>query len=181
MLVCDRAQQLAKRFKANIVSKRDSKLKYWGYVSKYFSNITKDEWVRGFNTTIGNTIYVSDGFLELSDYYQLRIIVHELVHVLQFREAPIQYPSRYAINKHYRAIYEAEAESAARQFVYMTLPNTLSENPLVAHYVKYGLTEDDIDTMRSIIKSDMVTLKQTGMPASPVVDIAVNIYKEQRV
>lgn len=179
MPVCERALKLANRFKANIVSKRDSKLKYWGYVSKYFSGITREEWVKSFNTTIGSTIYVSDDFLDSCAYVQMRIIAHELVHVLQFREAPIQYPSRYASNKHYRAIYEAEAESAAYQFRQLAGGGIPDTNIYVAHYVKYGLTEDDIDTMRSIIKSDMVTLKQTGMPASPVVDIAVSIYKEK--
>lgn len=112
---------------------------------------SEDAFLKRYWTTLGPVIYrpIGAGPLEES----LRILCHELTHVVQFWRDPLSYVARYATEKG-RAELEAEAERGAVETWWLLtgeLPATLADLDRTRH--GYALDDSHADLTRDLLET----------------------------
>lgn len=106
------------KYKIKLAVKNKSNfMKAAGLLQTLFSKISYKEFMSGYTSTIGSTIYSDAEWIERIKYNKFDIddvalLVHETQHILQFRNGSW---NKY-IRTGGRALLEAEAISAANQF-----------------------------------------------------------------
>jgi hypothetical protein len=166
-------------------------MKVISYLSPYFTKgISKKDFMEETVTTVWNTVYINDKFF-INPSAAVDCFLHELLHVEDDRQNPVQYKSRYLSNPHYRAIYEAHSISAKWQLsmLYNTPIAAITFKPnwvnmkrdiigSLSIYKKYGFNESDLKTMAAIITSDLITLNQTGLTSSTAINATLELIKK---
>ena len=135
---------------------------------------TSDAFLTRYWTTLGCVIYapVGAGPLDAS----LRVLCHELTHVVQFWRDPLSYVSRYASRKG-RAELEAEAERAAVEVWWLLtgeLPATLADLDKTRHGYAMddapGDHDDHADLTRDLLETACASV------ATGVISTDVGLY-----
>ncbi len=130
--------------------------------------IKRDEFMTKYVTTIMDRVYIDDDFYKDPDS-ALSCFIHEIQHVHDYRKDRIRYNTRYLANAHYRALSEANGESAEYQMrrIYtnsmVQMPSASTVFNSLKKYRNYGLSDDDIESMVGVIRSDLRTLDLLGM------------------
>lgn len=94
---------------SEIVRKQDSK--FMRFLATFVPGISKEDFLNKFCTTVGNKIYITytpGNASEVPLWEQVVILVHEHVHVQQFRDTT-WFSLKYLLSKKFRANVEAEA------------------------------------------------------------------------
>jgi hypothetical protein len=84
-------------------------MKASAFILERLGPIPKGEFQTNYTTTIGETIYAPKDFWDWSFEQAQDTLVHEFVHVNQYRRDGLTFMFRYVTNPGWRARYEAEA------------------------------------------------------------------------
>lgn len=173
---------MANKYDCEIVDKEDDlMMEAIGYFLDGIGVMDKEDFLNNFTTTLYDNIYVPfeiGNNTECNLNTQISILIHELVHVRQFKEAKIKMPLAYLVNSADRAMYESEAWSGNIEFLYKR-GYTITEKYL-DHYSnkfkKYGGNSKDILVIKNKMKSDLAMIKQ-NIPLTPEVTQALEILR----
>jgi hypothetical protein len=121
---------------ANWIDKKMKELGGIRNIKIIFSDPLPFEWLPGNRNSIQGitfwyNIYLRKSFypIDLKDENMIELILHELVHVEQFRRNPLQFPGSYLIKYLYYGYWEHPAEVEARNRSRQLLLEYLSEDP----------------------------------------------------
>jgi len=178
-VTCEQAKMIiavmAKRENVTIISKNKSTfMKVLSYMVPLFSGIKRDEFMTKYVTTIMDRVYIDDDFYK-DPNSALSCFIHELQHVYDYRHDRIRYNTRYLANAHYRALSEANAESAEYQMERIhtngmcSMPSATMIFNNLQKYRAYGLSDADIESMVGVIRSDLRTLDSIGMVSNEAI------------
>lgn len=116
----------------------------------------KDQFMRGFVTTLYNTIYIpfeigiNDERWDLWD--QICVCVHEHQHIEQGeRDGWVTFVSRYLTSSSYRASYEAEAYGCNLEMEFWRTGKIIDIGARVSSLKNYGCKDDDIEMAKHIL------------------------------
>jgi len=148
-LVKDFYAAATKQYGASIINKSDNE--FMKLVSSFLDGIgvlDKDVFMKHFVTTVGTSIYIpyevgADG--EWSLWNQIGVLVHELVHCEQYREAPAAFMVKYLVNKSDRATYEAQAYGADLEMKYWFNGQGYDIKKRTQSLLNYGLQQEHCD------------------------------------
>ena len=174
------ADALLTRFRAVVRQKGDAiemraAAVIFGVVALFGVSVpTSDAFLTRYWTTLGCVIYtpVGAGPLDAS----LRVLCHELTHVVQFWRDPLSYVSRYASRKG-RAELEAEAERGALEVWWLLtgeLPRELADLDRTRHGYALGDSPGDHDDHADLTR-DLLETACTSV-AQGVISTDVGLY-----
>ena len=161
------------KFDASSVDKDDSTfMKAIGGFLDAIGILDKKDFLERFTTTIFKTIYrpfkIGDANSEYSLWEQMSVLVHELVHVEQYKADPFGFPFAYVANKSARAQYEAEAYSADLEMHYWMHGHLYDVKSRAANLQYYGLEQEHIDYAASYLESIGMTIENSDAAVNPV-------------
>ena len=152
-----------------------------GYFLEVFGDITEKDFMENFTTTLGEWVFLN---FEIGNEKQKKLVnqvsllIHELVHVKDYREEAIIMPILYLSQNGEKSIYEARAWSANIEFRYRAngsyKPNFDSFGE---KFRKYGGNSDDKKVIAKALESDFLMIEQ-GIKISPIVRHAIEVLKE---
>ncbi len=160
-------------FGAKSVDKNDSGfMKAVGSFLDVIGILDKDEFLNHFTTTIFTTIYrpfdIGDGDDGWDLWHQITICVHELVHVLQYKDDPIGFTFSYVGSKNSRSEYEAKAYAADMEMHYWRYGKLYNIEHRMQSLKSYGVDQEHIDFAVSVMES----IGETVLAGATVNDVA---------
>lgn len=160
-------------FGCSVIDKADSKnMKAVAVFLDAIKVTDRDDFMTRFTTTIFDDIYIPFDVGDAGDYSlvdQVDILVHELVHVQQFRDDRVGFTVGYLLHEAARAEYEAVAYSADMEMHFWRtgeIYDIRARAQLLSHY---ALEADEIDFAANWMESIAMTI-QAG---AAVNDVAV--------
>lgn len=162
-----------KEFDADSVDKDDSGfMKAVGGFLDAIGILDKEDFLERFTTTIFKTIYRPFKVGEPNGMYslweQVTVLVHELVHVQQYKDDPFGFPFAYVANKSARSEYEAQAYSADLEMHYWMHGHLYDVHSRAANLKYYGLEQEHIDYAASYLESIGMTIENSDAAINPV-------------
>lgn len=164
------------KYKAKVINRKDSLLiKIIGRVMALFRLTTYDHWMNYVGTTLLNRIYIP---FELGKEHptwnllvQLNYIVHEMVHVSQYRNSKLM-PLKYLFSKKKRTEYECEGYASNLRMDYEL--NRVVDPLKYLNSLKglYALSDSNINDASKYFLDAMLTMKK-GDTISPIADEAL--------
>lgn len=142
---------VVKLFGADVPSSEEFQTRYW--------------------TTLGPVIYAPAGKLDALGEH-LRVLCHELTHVVQFWRDPIDFLARYLTSKG-RAELEAEAERAACEVWWIltgTIPADLGAVDITRH--GYVLDEGHADLTRDLLEQAVTSVRAGVLSTDVGIEVA---------
>lgn len=140
------------QYKANTTSKSNSDfMKLIGSFLDGIGVLDKELFMRQYTTTIGTTIYTPyeigvDGGPDGYDLWdQVKVLVHELTHAVQYRTHPAKFLVLYLASPSDRATYEAEALAADLQIYWWMYGRGYDTKQRVRTLLNYGLKQGHCD------------------------------------
>lgn len=140
------------KYGANVTSKSNSDfMKLVGSFLDGIGVIDKEKFMRQYTTTIGATIYspyeigVDGGSGGYDLWDQVKILCHELVHVVQYKTHPAKFLVLYLASPSDRASYEAEAYAADLQLFYWMYGHGYDTAQRAKSLLNYGLKQEHCD------------------------------------
>lgn len=137
------------KYGASVVNKTNSDfMRIIGSFLDGIEVLDKELFMKQFTTTIGTTIYTPyeigvDGGTSGYDLWdQVKIAVHELTHVMQYRTYPVKFMVLYLASPSDRATYEAEAYAADLQLYYWKYGKSYDTAQRAQSLLHYGLKQD---------------------------------------
>lgn len=142
---------VAKLFGAGVPSSEEFQTRYW--------------------TTLGPVIYAPAGKADALGEH-LRVLCHELTHVVQFWRDPIDFLARYLSSKG-RAELEAEAERAACEVWWIltgTIPADLGAVDITRH--GYALDDGHADLTRDLLEQAVTSVRAGVLSTDVGIEVA---------
>lgn len=139
---------------------------------------SRDEFLSRFVTTIGPVIYDTEQSEALADTdpaAYVALYAHECTHGVQWYREPFTFPGRYlglVLNaqggeKEPRALYEAEAEGAALEVLYLLTGNIPTERAALARRFSAGYGFGDAELLyQDALLTGIVTSVKSGLVSS---------------
>jgi hypothetical protein len=160
VLTPDQIKLVSKKFNVNFVKKDSSfVMKVASRIVPIFSQISKNEFMKYYVTTLFNNIYYTDP----SDL-ELDLVVHELTHVLQFRDGSfLQY-----VTKAGRALLEGRAKCAEIELD-LSIGESYNIEDMAEMLLEYGLGDAEVRVVRNMLLSTEKSFKNTQEIHSDVV------------
>jgi hypothetical protein len=126
--------------------------------------VDKEVFLQNFTTTVGTVIYApfTVGVGDSAALWgQVTTLVHELVHVTQFKHAPAEFMLKYLCDKSARATYEAEAYSAGLE-LYIWNGEPVDVAALSQSLLSYGLGQNYAEFMAKYLEIRVDVYQQGG-------------------
>lgn len=171
------AAYLLSRFKAVIRSKGDATemmivAAVFGVVALFGGNVpTSADFLHRYWTTLGPVIYAPAE--DANDYAaHLRVLLHELTHVVQFWRAPLDFLRRYLTSTG-RAELEAEAERGACEGWWVltgTIPADLGVIDITRH--GYALDDSHADLTRDLLEQAVTSVRAGVLSTDVGIELA---------
>ena len=164
-----------KKYKLTLKVKNKSNfMRAAGLMQTLFTKISYKEFMNGYTSTIGNTIYSDGDWIDRinGDTYNIddvALLVHETQHALQFRDGSWK---RY-VTSGGRSLLEAEAIAAANQFriAHNDLDCLKTRHEIINQLTRYGCKAADC-----IAAANYVEIANKAKPSAMVQD-AVGVMK----
>ena len=182
--------QMAALYDASFINKEDSNLmKAVGLFLDTITVMDKEIFLKQYTTTFWGKIYLSyevgeipssikdnEKLINQEFISQISTLIHELHHVLQFKQNPFIMPLEYLLDHSKRAMFEAQAWSSGIEFKYLQgIPLKEKTFNIYANKIKnYDGTDDDVIMIKEKLKSDYGMMYQ-NIPVSEVVTSAIKI------
>jgi hypothetical protein len=138
-----------------VVKNKSNFMKAAGLVQKLFSRISYKEFMNSYTSTIGNTIYGKEDWIErikngTADCDDVALLIHETAHTRQFRDGSY---TRY-VRSGGRALLEAQAIVAANRFRIACgdAANVKTRPQIIAQLMKYGCKFQDAVAATNIVE-----------------------------
>lgn len=138
-----------------VVKNKSNFMKAAGLIQTLLSKISYKEFMTGYTSTIGDTIYGEKGWIErikngTADCDDVALLVHETAHTRQFRDGSYV---RY-VRSGGRALLEAQAIIAANRFrIACGGSSGVKTRPqVIAQLIKYGCKFEDAAAAASIVE-----------------------------
>lgn len=132
---------------------------------------TEEEFLTRFWTTLGPVVYAPKGYGDLPAHW--RVLMHELMHVIQFWADPLGYLRRY-LTAQGRAEIEARSERSALEVEWIlcgTLPPSLDALRITRH--GYAVSDEHVDLTQDLLETSATSV-QTGILST---DIGIAVYE----
>jgi hypothetical protein len=140
------------KYGATITSKSNSDfMKLIGSFLDGIGVLDKELFMKQYTTTVGTSIYTPyeigvDGGPNGYDLWdQVKVLVHELTHVVQYKTYPVKFMVLYLASPSDRASYEAEALAADLQLYYWMYRSGYDIQQRVKTLLNYGLKQEHCD------------------------------------
>lgn len=173
------------KFDAKSVDKDDSTfMKSIGTFLDAIKVLDKEDFMERFTTTIFKTIYRPFKIGDTANYSlwgQITVLVHELVHVLQFEDDEVGFTVGYIANESSRAAYEADAYSADMEMHWWMYGEIYDIKRRASALKHYGLEQDEIDFAASVIESNSLTVQNSDAAVNEVAAWAMTWLEEHGV
>lgn len=141
-----------------VVKNKSNFMKAAGLIQTLLSKISYKEFMTGYTSTIGDTIYGEEGWIErikngTADCDDVALLVHETAHTRQFRDGSY---TRY-VRSGGRALLEAQAISAANRFRIACgdAAGVKTRPQIIAQLLKYGCRFEDAVAAAIIVEIAM--------------------------
>lgn len=167
-LVLDFYADAAKKFGAEYKNKNDSE--FMKLVAKFLDSLNilkKEDFLNEFTTTIGTIIYTPfelgvDGSSGYDLWNQVSVLVHELVHVCQFKKNPAEFTILYIADKSDRATYESQAYGADLEMHWWMYGKGYDLKRRAQSLLSYGLSQEYCDYMEQFLATYNDVFQQGG-------------------
>lgn len=166
-------RELCFKYSCEIVSKNDSWLKYIARYIDMFSNISADEFMNKYTTTIGSKIFMPAGYNR--DWGFIKLLTHEVQHVADFAKNP-QDMVMYCISKQTRAHIEMRAITTSFELEWWKNKRALSPRKYSRRLFDYGLEDKHVEYVEKGLTSASLSIQQ-GKIITPVGKNAIAILK----
>lgn len=123
----------------------------------------KDTFLNSFTTTIGKTIYIPFEIGSSDNYTlwdQITVCVHELVHIQQYKDAPVEFSVGYVTDRSSRAEYEAQAYATGLELNYWRYGRLYNIPERMKTLFSYGLDQKHVDYAAEYLESIGETIVQ---------------------
>lgn len=169
ILTPDQVKRVGKRFGVDFIKKNSSEImQIAAQVVPIFSKIKSDEFMEYYVTTLFDNIYYTD-----ENDLDFDLVAHELTHVMQFRNGSfIRYTTLAG-----RGYLEGMAKCAEIELD-LALNNPYDIDEMATRLYDYGVGKDEVDVVRSMLKSSEKSFKETGNFSTEVVKYLVEMYNE---
>jgi len=162
-----------KEFGAKSVDKNDSGfMKSIGWFLDAINVLDKDDFLENFTTTIFTTIYRPFEIGNEDDgwdlWHQITICVHELVHVMQYKDDPIGFTFSYVASKSSRSDYEAKAYAADMEMHHWRYGTIYNIERRMQSLKSYGVDQEHIDFAIQVLES----ISETVLEGATINDVA---------
>lgn len=151
------------RWHAHIADKNDSSvISAVASLLDTMKILDKEEFMENYTITLLDTIYppydvgVPDNY---SLWDQVETLVHELVHVQQYRDDKLGFPFRYVADKSARAEYEAKAYAADMEMFYWRTGKLYDIRARAQVLENYALEQEHINFAASLMESIGATIE----------------------
>ena len=157
------------KFKAQTVDKSDSD--FMRLIASFLDSIgvmDKDVFLHQYTTTIGAKIYtpyeigVDGGAGGYGLWNQIKVLVHELVHVVQYHDAPAEFMLKYLLHRSDRASYEAAAYAADLEMAWWKDGKGYDVKQRAQQLLSYGLKQEHCDYVANYLMIHDDVFRQGG-------------------
>lgn len=167
-------RRLCYKYSCEIVTKDKSWLKYVARYVDMFSNISQEEFMREYTTTIGNKIYMPDGYTR--NWVFIKLVTHEVQHVADFAKNP-EDMIMYCLSKQRRGYLEMRAMTTSFELEWWKNKRLLNPQKYSRRLLDYGLENEHVEFVEKGLTSCMLSIQQ-GKIITPVGRDSISLLKE---
>lgn len=154
--------------RATIVPKSDSRfMRAVGRLLQLLGYLPADVFRRNFTTTIGRTLYTSDGYPSLPPWARVIVICHELVHVGQYDAGGLVWALGYLTRSASRAAAELPAYGVGQELEWWRFRRLPDPDELAARLESYGCSPGDRRVMAQSLRMRAAAVERGALLTGP--------------